>query len=573
MDGPAEPQAGSSPDPVLVPARMLNEVVYCPRLAVLEWVQGEFAPSVDTEEGLRVHRRVDTPRRSGVTPKPGMGEEEETPGEASDPDAPTVLRSLHLSDERLQLVAVVDLCELEGNIAVPVDYKKGDYPERGPWPADRVQMGAQALLLRAHGLTCEQAVLYYAGSRRRAFVDITPELEQEVLSARDTLLGLWSTGQLPPPLVDDARCPRCSLVGICLPDETRALRGEAEPDEVRRLVPARPETVPAHIQTQGARVNKKDDLLEVWTPGQGTERIRLLELESLNLYGAVQMTAQAQQALLQAHIPICHFSHGGWFYGITQGLSHNNVILRREQFRSADSPAACLELSRAFVRGKVQNHRTLLRRNLQPAPPAVLKDLARLIQRIHKADSLGTLLGLEGTAARVWFEHLPSLLRPPEPWPEALFEHRNRRPPRDPVNAMLSYGYGILVKELSVTAERTGLDCRLGFYHQPRNGRPSLALDLMEEFRPLVVDSVVISLINRGEVGPADFLRSGDAVSLNPQGRKKLLAAYERRMDTLITHPLFGYSVSYRRVLDVQTRLLGRWLLGEVPAYRPFVTR
>lgn len=153
------------------------------------------------------------------------------------------------------------------------------------------------------------------------------------------------------------------------------------------------------------------------------------------------------------------------------------------------------------------------------------------------------------------------------------FATRNRRPPRDPVNAVLSFLYAMLAKELTVTALAVGLDPYLGFYHRPRFGRPSLALDLMEEFRPLVADSVALSLINQGELNARSFLVRGDACSLTPEGRRTTIDAYERRMDSLVSHPVFGYSVSYRRVLEIQTRMLSRALTGEIANYPTFRTR
>jgi CRISP-associated protein Cas1 len=153
------------------------------------------------------------------------------------------------------------------------------------------------------------------------------------------------------------------------------------------------------------------------------------------------------------------------------------------------------------------------------------------------------------------------------------FEHRNRRPPRDPVNCLLSYVYGLLVKELTVTLNGIGFDPYLGFYHRPRFGRPALALDIAEEFRPIVGDSVVLTLINNGEVAPSDFVVRAAGVALTPAGRKSVIGAYERRMQQEIKHPLFGYTVSYRRILEVQGRLLAAFMLGEVPEYVAFTTR
>ena len=153
------------------------------------------------------------------------------------------------------------------------------------------------------------------------------------------------------------------------------------------------------------------------------------------------------------------------------------------------------------------------------------------------------------------------------------FESRNRRPPRDPVNAMLSFAYALLTSEWTSTLSSVGFDPYMGFYHQPRYGRPSLALDLMEEFRPIIADSVVLSAINNGVVKLEDFVHSGTAVALKPAGRKRFIQAFERRMDELVTHSVFGYRISYRRVLDVQARLFARYLCGEIDTFPEFRVR
>ena len=153
------------------------------------------------------------------------------------------------------------------------------------------------------------------------------------------------------------------------------------------------------------------------------------------------------------------------------------------------------------------------------------------------------------------------------------FELRNRRPPRDPVNALLSFAYSLLARDLTIVCHAVGFDPFIGFYHQPRFGRPALALDLMEGFRPLVADSSVLTAINTRMVSPDDFLRAGDAVGLSRKGRSAFIRAYEQRMDQLVTHPIFGYRISYRRVLEVQARLLARYVTGEIPRYPGFETR
>jgi CRISPR-associated protein Cas1 len=251
-------------------------------------------------------------------------------------------------------------------------------------------------------------------------------------------------------------------------------------------------------------------------------------------------------------------------------MAHKNVELRIAQFSTAAAGRASLPLARSFVVGKIKNCRTLLRRHLQQDADRLLPQLAELAQKAESAADAPSLLGVEGMAAKLYFSGLTTLFKA-----DAVFDlqKRNRRPPRDPVNALLSFVYAILVKELTVAVYSCGFDPMLGFFHRPRYGRPSLALDLAEEFRPLVGDSVVLTLINNREISPDDFIRRAGGVALTDRGRRAVLAAIERRMETLVTHPVFGYRISYRRVLEVQARLLARTVTGEIEAYPSFCTR
>jgi CRISPR-associated protein Cas1 len=288
------------------------------------------------------------------------------------------------------------------------------------------------------------------------------------------------------------------------------------------------------------------------------------------------------QALCESEVPVCYFSQGGWFYGITHGLGVRNVSLRREQFRLAEDAGFCLRVARSLVAGKIRNQRTMIQRNHIEPPAAKVAQLKCLCDDAEHAESIEQLLGVEGNAARVYFELFSGMIKAGEPEEGTAdvpgdfsfdFTHRNRRPPRDPVNSLLSLAYSVLAKDLTIVCQAVGFDPFLGYYHQPRFGRAPLALDLMEPFRPLIADSAVLSAINTRMVTCGDFVRAGQAVALHPDGRKAFFRAYEQRMDTLVTHPLFGYRLNYRRMLEIQTRLLARVVTGEVPEYPVFVTR
>ena len=608
-----------------LPARMVNEFIYCPRLFYYEQVEGVFVHNRETTEGAHLHKRVDA-KQDELPPA----------SELAESDRPVKMRSVMLSSDRYGVIAKMDLIESDGNMVVPVDYKRGA-PRKAEdgslqaWDPDRIQLTIQGLILRDHGFDCREGVIYYAKTRQRVRIAFDDPLVERTVASIDAARRALAE-PIPPPLADSPKCPRCSLVGICMPDETAVCQtNEADADEyvqlllfdveqhrmrvepirkpridVRRLVPARDELRPLYLNTQGLYVGKSGRVLKVKQEGKVVQEVRLSEICQVNLMGSIQVSSQAIQTLCQEEIPIAYFSMGGWFYGITQGLGVKNIFLRREQFRLADVPGFCLRLARALVAGKIRNSRTMLQRNHVEPPSRPLALLKWLQGDAERASTMEELLGIEGNAARIYFEHFSGMIKAgrdsldevidgsddgesedrssnedgdgavAEARPGFLsfdFSKRNRRPPRDPVNALLSLAYSLLAKDMMVVTQTVGFDPYLGFYHQPRYGRASLGLDLMEPFRPLIADSAVLSAINTRMVTLSDFVRAGDAVSLTSDGRKKFFRAYEQRMDTLVTHPLFGYRVNYRRILEIQARLLARVLTGEIATYPVFTTR
>ena len=554
--------AGDSP---LLPARMINEYQYCPRLAYLEWVQGEWADSADTVEGRSGHRRAD--RRGGQLP---------AADELSDEDR-LHARSLTLSSNRLGLIAKMDLVEAEDGAVTPVDYKRGKRPHtaKGAWDPERVQLCVQGLILREHGYHCDGGVLYFIASRERVQVDFDEALIEQTINAVGGLRAIAEGGETPPPLEDSPKCPRCSLVSICLPDEVNFLRREET--QPRPLAVRRDEALPMYVQANGVRVTRRGEQLEVRDRDDLLQKARLVDISQLVLMGNISLTTPALHELMRREIPVTFHSYGGWFLGHTIGTGHKNVELRTAQYRMSFDEQRCLRFARHCIATKILNCRTLLMRNWRHGDRpeetiARLKDDARNATR---AEDRASLLGIEGTAAARYFRCFSGMLQR-DGDDRALafdFDKRNRRPPCDPVNALLSYAYALLTRAWTVAVTAVGLDAYRGFYHQPRYGRPALALDLMESFRPLVADSTVIQAINNGEVRPSDFLHAAGSVNLTPDGRKRFIATFERRLAQEVTHPLFGYRVAYRRLLEVQARLLARYLLGDIGGYPDFRTR
>ena len=549
----------------LLPARMVNEYQYCPRLSYLEWVQGEWADSSDTVEGRHVHRRVDRP--GGKLPSPDELEENDS----------IHARSITLSSNRLGLIAKMDLIESDDGVVVPVDYKRGKRPHapRGAYDPERVQLCVQGLILEEHGYRCDFGVLYFASSKERVRVEFDAELRAATRNAIDGLRLIAAGGTIPVPLVDSPKCPRCSLVGICLPDEVNFFRQDH--GKPRPLAVAQTEALPVYVQARGAKVAKDGETLQIFVDDQKVTSARLAEVSQLVLWGNIYLTTPALQELMVREIPVSWHSFGGWFMGHTIGTGHKNVELRTAQYRVSFEPDRCLRIARGLVVAKIQNSRTLLRRNWKSgeAPEAILDGFRQDIDLAKRVRSLQELLGAEGNAAARYFRHFAELIRKPPGQENFAFDftHRNRRPPADPVNALLSFAYSLLVRTWTVTLTAVGFDPYRGFYHQPRYGRPALALDMMEPFRPLIADSSVIQAINNGEVKPTDFVSAAGSVALDAEGRKRFIATFERRLDHEITHPLFEYRISYRRLLELQARLMARHLQGEIDDYPNFVTR
>lgn len=569
---PAPPVSGDMP---LIPARMVNEFVYCPRLAYLMWTQGEWAETGDTVEGHRVHARVDRPGQPLPAPQALEG------GEAPAADK-IVSRSLTLSSAALGVIAKLDIAEAEDGVVTPVDYKRGKRPHvaQGAYEPERIQICLQALLLEEHGYRVEEGAIYYAESRERVRIALDDALRVAARAAVSELRLTVSQSRIPPPLKDSPKCPRCALVTVCLPDEVRALSGSSLAPRTIAVPPD--EALPLIVQSQRARIGKEGETLKITDEESGEMQVRLIDISDVALFGNVSITTPALTALLEREIPVTFHSHGGWFRGVAHGIGHRNVEVRTVQYRMSFEEATCLRFAKDLVAAKIANQRTILRRNWRGTAEerqAVLDRLSVARKSADAATTLTQLLGVEGDAAAVYFRAFASLLKPPEDKQGGSdlaafrFEARNRRPPADPVNAMLSLAYAMLTRHLTIALASVGLDPYRGFYHAPRYGRPALALDLMEPFRAIIADSVVLSAVNTGEIGPGDFVVAVTGTALTQAGRRRFVEAFERRLSQETTHPVFGYQVSMRRMLLVQARLLSRFLLGELPSYPHFLPR
>lgn len=571
-------------DESLWPARNVAEHAYCPRLFYLMQVEGIFVPSSDTEKGVAVHRRVD---------KPSAAQEKSDVSEV-DPERPKVVRSLALTSESLGLTATLDLAEISGQVAVPVEYRKGrpkrvsmgpppddpDEAEEAPlshteaWPTDRVQVGLQAVLLESAGYAVPEAVIYYAGEKLRLRIPVDDALKAEALQTLENAKQC-AEGSRPLPLVNDSRCPRCSLQPICLPDEVNHQRAQSSSDELtpRKIWPPRDDGIHIVAQQEGVKVGVRGKELRVTDKnGSTVKTVPLANLESLSLLGSVQITTQAIRALAGMNTPIAFLSPAGRLVAMIDPLDSVSALVRRAQIRKLDCIEICLELARALVSAKIMNQRTLLLRNHCSLPAGVAADLVKEAKNAAQADSVDAVRGHEGQAAAIYFRHFSGMFKGPLSV-EFDTNGRKRRPPPDPINSCLSLAYSMLTHECVAALRLARLEPSIGGFHVSRPGRPALALDLMEPFRPLIADSVAITCFNRGELTEGHFLRTAVGCSLTDAGRRGFFNALGRRMNTEITHPVFEYRLSYRRMIVLHARMIAAWLNGDVPTLAFLTTR
>ncbi|OAT80403.1 CRISPR-associated endonuclease Cas4/Cas1 [Desulfotomaculum copahuensis] len=545
----AEQEAAGENSPIYLPVSAVAEILYCPRNFYYRMVEGADDSNAHLLEG-----RLQEDRRN---------ERERLVRETS-----LQIRSVTVSSERLHLLGVIDALEERGEL-YPVEYKKG---VRRDNLNDDVQLCAQAMALEEHlGRELPRGFIYYAGSHARREVHFTADLRALVENTVHRAMAILEAGEIPLPLGDN-RCHGCALEPRCLPEETKYLRGEGQRPS-RPLPGLNPGRV-LYVDQPGAYVRRKGQRLLVTMEKETMMDMPLCNIDQVVLVGGVNISTPVIKLLLENGTPVSFLSTGGSFRGVLEPALNRNSTLRLAQYGAYFDGRVRLMLARQFVRGKLTNMRVaLMRHNRELHDPEIslaVRRMAGYIAAAGEATELSSLLGLEGIGSREYFRVFGRLIRRELPF---VFEGRNRRPPRDPVNAMLGYCYSLLTRDMRSAAALVGFDPYLGFFHEAKYGRPALALDLMEEFRPIVADSVVLAAINRGTVTESDFEQRLGGCYLNDAGRAKIYRAYEEKRQQQITHPVFGYRLPYRRVFELQARFLAKVLQKELDGYIPFVVK
>lgn len=421
----------------------------------------------------------------------------------------------------------------------------------------RLQLALQAACLRSMGHRVCGMEVFFTSHHLRVPVELNDEDEDRARSAVISTRAVIESSAAPEPLEDDPRCARCSHAGVCLPDERR-LRSVQ-----RRIVAADPDTQIVHLLTPGSRAYTRAGQMVVVKGEETLSRIPLEQIQGLQLHGNVDVSSGLIRELLWRDLTIVWCSGSGRMYGWATSSSGPNGAQRVA--RHVASAEGRLVFAREFVASKIANQATQLRR--AGIAESVVTTLRALQRRVGHAARWQDVIGIEGEAASLYFQHWPLLLkeRQRQAW---VWSGRSGRPASDPVNALLNYSYSLLVADALRAIVSCGLDPHAGFLHSSGRNKPALALDLIEEFRAPVADSVVQTVINNGEIDLSEFSSSLGTWRMKERARRALITAYERRMATTLRHPIFGYQVTWRRAMEIQARQVLGVLDGSQDAYR-----
>ncbi|MDF5725273.1 MAG: type I-D CRISPR-associated endonuclease Cas1d [Rhizonema sp. PD37] len=330
-----------------------------------------------------------------------------------------------------------------------------------------------------------------------------------------------------------------------------------------------------YITQEDAFIGKIDERLNVRFDKKTILDVPLIKVDGVVVLGRATISPAAISELLERNIPLTFLKENGRYLGRLEPEVSKNIFVRKAQWLAAGESPQAIHLVQGFVRGKLKNYRqTLIRRQRESTEVDLSKNISRLEQALAPIDttsSINSLRGLEGAGSAAYFGCFNQLIRNTE----FEFTNRVRRPPTDPVNSLLSFGYSLLRHDVQGAANIVGFDPYLGYLHCERYGRASLSLDTMEEFRPLIVDAVVLSTLNKRLLTPADFVTEplSGAVSLTPEGRKIFLRLYAQKKLSEFKHPVLGRKCTYQEAFELQARLIAKYLMGEIEKYPPLVLK
>ncbi len=529
----------------IIRAMGLHSFHYCERLFFLEEAEGLLLADDRVYAGRALHEELQT-----------LGENYEQS------------ETFEYTSEELGLTGKMDRLLKRNGQWIPYEHKRGRARTVGTrkeaWESDLMQVTAYALLLaEATRRNVDEARIRYHADNSLVKVPIDDALKQKTIDAIQRARELLCQSERPRITENDKLCLRCSLAPVCLPEENRISTDE-EYEAIRLFPPAR-EKQTIHVTGWKAHIRKSGDCLRVENTAEGKEtvatQIPLNEVESVTIHGSAQMSTQLLHHLAGAGIPIHWFTGGGRAVG-SLNTSGSAVQRKIRQFEALRDNAFRLTLAKKLISAKCETQlryilrTTRARKARSPEIEEKIEQMRRLLTQIPTVDNIDSLRGFEGNTARSFHSIIPRLFvkaMDPELYPDG----RNRRPPTDPYNALLSFLYGLIFRSVHQAIIAVGLDPAFGFYHTPRSSAPPLVLDLMELFRVPLGDMIALGSMNRLSWDlKEDFERTKVKVWLSDSGRKKAIQLYETRLEDTWKHPAVNYSLSYYRMIELEVRLL-----------------
>ncbi len=523
-----------------LPISLVSHTQFCPRRAWLE-AAGERTDTYQMSVGTVAHTRVDDPTSSRAAQ----------------------VRSVDIGHEEWGITGRIDALLITESGLVIREHKATPV-KRTPTVTDamRLQLALQYVCLEAQGDNVAGTEIYFSSHNKVVPVDLGPEDFEFARLMVEQTREIVTSRQAPEPLEDSPKCMRCSHAAVCLPEERKL-----QPVK-KRIVPAAPDTQIVHLTKYGARASISKRRMEVKYRDESLASVPIERVLGVQVHGNIDLSSALVRELLWRGSTIVWCSGRGKVIGWSQPASGPNGLQRVNQHVA--SAEGRLGIAREMLQAKVANQATQLRRGSGYSEP--VQKLRAIQTRLAEASTWQEMVGLEGDAAATYFAEWPSLFRD-DILTQWGWTGRGSRPARDPLNALLNYAYGMLVADSIRAITSCGLDVHAGFIHSSNRNKPALALDLMEEFRAPIADSVVVGLLNNGEVDIDDFDNRLGAVRLSERARKSLIAAYERRIQTEFRHPVFDYTVTWRRALEVQARQVLGVLDGSQARYAGIRTR
>ncbi|BCL39684.1 type I-MYXAN CRISPR-associated endonuclease Cas4/Cas1 [Nostoc sp. MS1] len=534
----------------------LHALAYCPRLFYLEEVEELYTQDAAVFAGRRLHTELE------------KQEDEEW-------------EELFLESGELGLRGRLDALRTRDGQTIPYEHKRGrcyrdENNQPQAWESDRLQILAYAYLLEsAHEITVKEGRIRYHTDNVVVHVPLDDAGRATVREAIQQARNLRKSTYRPPVIDNERLCARCSLAPVCLPEEARlAHNKEWQPI---RLFPEDDERQVIHVLEPGTSVGRTGEQIKITRRNQPVETIPAHQVGQLVLHSFSQISTQALHFCAVQEIGV-HFISGGGRYLGSFDSRQGSIQRRIRQYAALSNSETCLELARKLVICRGQGQRKFLMRGTRGKSKTdkldkAIAQMKSVLKQVPQAKSLESLLGFEGNLAALYFGALPDLISK-EVATQLHFAGRNRRPPLDRFNAMLSFGYALLLKDVMNAILTVGLEPALGFYHQPRSQAAPLALDLLEIFRVPLVDMTVMASVNRGQWDvKADFEVRGKQVWLSELGRRKFVELYESRKQETWKHPVTGYSLTYRRLFELEVRLLEKEWSGEGGLFGQLILR